>query len=422
MNKIGQRPRKSKRKSEVVKVIPVEEYEGMKTEAKVELIQELIPLGLMKVKEELQAEVRRLAGERYNRTQAYGRHGGNIGSVVLARQRVRIEVPRVRDYQRGIEIPLEAYQRLHAGTGVEESALKRVLKGLSMRDYREASLAVPEALGLSSSNISREFIRASLRKLKALMERNLSKEDFVVIMLDGKSFAKDQLITAIGITMKGKKVMLGFIEAKTENKTVVEDFLKRLLERGFHIEEGILVVIDGSKGLYSAVKNTFNQRAVIQRCQWHKRENVVEYVSKKEQPDLRRRLQKAYERPNYEEAKTELLKIREELEEKNLSAVASLEEGFEETLTLHRLGVFGLVGESLKTVNCMESIHAQVEQRCSRVDYWRNSSQRQRWLAAVLLDIEPRLRKIKGHGHLPKLREAIQKELSLQPMNLKEAA
>lgn len=422
MNKIGQGSRKSKRKSEVVKVIPVEEYEGMKTEAKVELIQELIPLGLMKVREELQAEVRRLAGGRYNRTQAYGRHGKNIGSVVLARQRVRIEVPRVRDYQRGIEIPLEAYQRLHAGTGVEESALKRVLKGLSMRDYREASLAVPEALGLSSSNISREFIRASLRKLNALMERDLSKEDFVVLILDGKSFALDQLITALGITMKGKKVILGFIEAKTENKTVVEDFLKRLLERGFHIEEGILVVIDGSKGLYHAVKNTFHKQAVIQRCQWHKRENVVEYVSKKEQPDLRRRLQKAYERPNYEEAKTELLKIRKELEEKNLSAVASLDEGFEETLTLHRLGLFGVLGTSLKTVNCMESIHAQVEQRCQRVDYWRNSSQRQRWLASVLLDIEPRLRNIKGHRHLPKLREAIQRELNLTETTLKEAA
>ena len=331
----------------------------MKVDAKVALIQELIPLGLMKVKEELQAEVNRLAGERYHRTKEYSRHGENIGSVVLAGQRVRIEVPRVRDYQRGIEIPLEVYQGLHAGTGIEESALKRVLKGLSMMDYREASLAIPQALGLSSSNISRKFIRASQRKLNALMERDLSKEDFVVLMLDGKSFAEDQLITALGITMKGKKVILGFIEAKTENKMVVEDFLKRLLERGFHIEEGILVVIDGSKGFYHAVKNVFHRRAVVQRCQWHKRENVVQYVSKKDQPELRRKLQKAYERPNYEESKTELLKIRKELEEKNLSAVASLDEGFEETFTLHRLGVFGLVGESLKTVNCMESVHAR---------------------------------------------------------------
>ena len=106
MNRIGQTTQKSKRKSEVVRVIGVEGYKGMKVEAKVALIQELIPLGLMKVKEELQAEVNRLAGERYNRTQEYSRHGENIGSVILAGQRVRIEVPRVRDYQRGVEIPL----------------------------------------------------------------------------------------------------------------------------------------------------------------------------------------------------------------------------------------------------------------------------------------------------------------------------
>lgn len=420
MNRIGQRTPKSKRK--IVEVMKREQYKGKEMESRVELIRQLIPIGLMKVQEELEQEVERLAGERYSRREKYDRHGYNPGSVVLGGQRLGIGVPRIRDSEAGVEIPLETYSRLHEGSSMEESALTRVLKGISSRDYREAIMAVPEAFGLSSSNVSRQFIRASSKKLKQLMERDLSKEDFVVIFLDGKSFAEDQLITALGITMKGEKVILGFIEAKTENKTVAEDFLKRLLERGFDIKEGVLVVIDGSKGLYHAVKNIFAKQAVIQRCQWHKRENVVEYVSKKDQPELRRKLQKAYERPDYESAKTELLKIRKELAEKNLSAVSSLEEGFEETLTLHRLGVFGVIGQSLKTTNCMESIHAQVEQRCGRVDYWRNSSQRQRWLASVLLGIEPRLRKIKGHRHLPRLREAIQQELNLQTMNLKEAA
>lgn len=420
MNRIEQRKAKSKRK--IVEVMKREQYKGKEMESRVELIRQLIPIGLMKVQEELLQEVERLAGERYSRRERYDRHGYNPGSVVLGGQRLGIGVPRIRDSEAGVEIPLETYSRLHEGTSMEESAFTRVLKGMATRDYREVAMAVPEALGLSSSNISRQFIRASAKKLKQLMERDLSKEDFVVIFLDGKSFGEDQLITALGITMKGKKVILGFIEAKTENKTVVEDFLKRLLERGFHIEEGILVVIDGSKGLYHAVKNVFGKKAFVQRCQWHKRENVVQYVSKKEQPLLRKKLQSAYERPTYDEAKSELMKIQKELEEKNLSAVVSLEEGIEETLTLHRLGVFGVVGQSLKTSNCMESVHAQVEQRCSRVDYWRNSSQRQRWLAAVLLDLEPRLRKIKGHRYLPLLRQAMKRELTLEQTQLKEAA
>ena len=90
-----------------------------------------------------------------------------------------------------------------------------------------------------------------------------------------------------------------------------------------------------------------------------------------------------------------------------------MDEGFEETLTLHRLGLFPLLGRSLKTTNVLESVNAQAEQRCGRVDHWRNSNQKQRWFTAALLDIEPRLRRLAGYHHLPLLRIAIQKELGI---------
>ena len=152
---------------------------------------------------------------------------------------------------------------------------------------------------------------------------------------------------------------------------------------------------------------------VTSRCQWHKQENVVSYLPRTEQKAWRGRLQRAYERPTYEEAKRDLKAMRAELDELNQSAVASLDEGFEETLTLHRLGVFPLVGRSLKTTNVLESVNAQAEQRCGRVDRWRNSNHKQRWLAAALIDIEPRLRRLLGYRHLPSLRAAIQKELGI---------
>ena len=140
---------------------------------------------------------------------------------------------------------------------------------------------------------------------------------------------------------------------------------------------------------------------------------MVAHLPRKEQQYWRGRLQRAYERPTYEEAKRDLNVIRTELEELNQSAVASLDEGFEETLTLHRLGVFPLVGRSLKTTNVIESVNAQAEQRCGRVDHWKNSNHKQRWLAAALLDIEPRLRRLLGYRHIPLLRAAIQKELEI---------
>ena len=72
------------------------------------------------------------------------------------------------------------------------------------------------------------------------------------------------------------------------------------------------------------------------------------------------------------------------------------------TNALHRLGVYGVLGRSLKTTNGLESINALIEERCAKVDHWQNSSQRHRWLATALLDIEPRLRKVMGYRHLPR--------------------
>ena len=69
---------------------------------------------------------------------------------------------------------------------------------------------------------------------------------------------------------------------------------------------------------------------------------------------------------------------------------------------------------SFKTTNCLESVNALVEERCAKVDHWKNSSQRHRWLATALVDIEPRLRKVRGYRHLPKLREALQRELKIE--------
>ena len=107
---------------------------------------------------------------------------------------------------------------------------------------------------------------------------------------------------------------------------------------------------------------------------------------------------------------------------RNQSAARSLAEGLEETLTLHRLGLFAVLGTSFKTTNCLESINALVEERCAKVDYWTNSNQRQRWLATALLDIEPRLRKVKGYQHLPRLREALRQELKLEKAPTKNVA
>jgi len=410
------RKRKKNRKLGEVEIVHREEYGDLDLDAKVELIRSLVPLGLMHVHELLDQEVTALAGERYARKEASlrgRRHGSNPGTIGLAGQRVPIRVPRVRSIGGG-EIPLRSYDALHGDREANELLLKRVLYGISCRNYEAAAASVPGAIGLSGSTVSRGFVQASAVKLRELQERDLSGEDVVALFLDGKTFAEATMVVALGITMSGEKRFLGFVETDTENEKVLTPLLRSLLEGGLEISQGLLVILDGGKGLRTAVRKAFRGRALVQRCQWHKRENVVSYLSKSEQAPWRKRLQRAYNRPSYEEARAELQKLHGELEDRNQSAAASLAEGFEETLTLHRLGVYGVLGRSLKTTNCLESVNALVEERCAKVDHWKNSSQRHRWLATSLLEIEPRLRKLMGYRHLPKLREALKQELKIE--------
>lgn len=284
----------------------------------------------------------------------------------------------------------------------------RILGGLSCRDYGPTSRLDPGSFGLSSSTVSRRFIAASAAKLRELQERRLEGLDLVAVFLDGKLFAEETIVVAVGITLQGEKKLLGFVQTTTENEVSCREFLQGLVDRGLKGEDGLLFVLDGGKGLRKAVSSVFGKKTPVQRCQWHKRENVVSYLPKSRQAAMRRRLRKAQEIPDYEKAKATLLRIHQELELQNESAARSLLEGLEETLTLQRLGLFAELARSFKTTNVVESVQAGLGQRTDKVDHWKNSNQLHRWFASTLLMIEPRLRKVCGYQHLYKLRQVLQ--------------
>ena len=246
------RKRKKGRTLGPVEVIGREEYADLELDAKVELIRSLVPLGLVHVEELLDAEVTALAGDR----------------------------------------------------AINDRLLKRVLYGISCRNDEAAAEAIPGAIGLSGSTVSRGFIQASAAQLRALQERDLAGEDVVVVVLDGKTFAAATMVIALGLTLSGEKRFLGFVETDTENERVLTPFLRSLVERGLDVSQGTLVILDGGKGLRAAVRKAFRDRALVYRCQWHKRENVVSYLAKQEQASWRQRLQRAYNRPEYDEART----------------------------------------------------------------------------------------------------------------------
>ncbi|MCZ6635911.1 MAG: IS256 family transposase [bacterium] len=397
---------------------PLLEEDLSALDTRIELIQALIPLGLEAVAEELQNEVSRLTGAKNSRKgtkNSNRRWGSQQGSVYLSDQKVPIQVPRVRDVEKNEEVSLDVYHQFQRPRGMDEGLLLRMLKGISTRSYEACAETIPEAFGLSSSTVSSRFIKASAEKLRQFQERSLADYDLVALFIDGKSFADQEMIIALGVTMDGHKIPLGFVQAATENERVCRQFIDSLIDRGLQYQQGLLCLIDGSKGLYSATTKALDGYVAIQRCQWHKRENVISYLPKQNQEEVKNALRDAYNQETYPQAKAALNALKPSLALINESALKSLEEGLEETLTLHRLGLMPQLKLSFTTTNCIESLNSMVGQLTRNVKRWKNSNQRYRWLGTALLDIEPRLRRIKGFRFLPMLRFALHKELKLQP-------
>lgn len=209
------------------------------------------------------------------------------------------------------------------------------------------------------------------------------------LIIDGKYLSRDNIVIALGVTITGVKVPLGFIQTTTENSGAVKGLLKNLIERNFHFEEGLLTIIDGSKGLRKAVGETFGNLSLIQRCQWHKRENVVSYLPKEKRDIYRGKLQRAYDEPEYETAKRRLFEVRDELSKINRTATNSLEEG-------------------------IENLNSQLAKYIRKVKRWINSDMRARWVAVALIEIEKKMRRVNRYEKLHLLRTALRAELKLE--------
>lgn len=387
-------------------------------EMKLELLQNQIKLSQVLIDNILETEVHQLSGTKYSHDKPnggrYSRWGTNTGSVLIGEEKVRIKVPRVIDNELERNVSLENYKHLKKLPSPSEELMEKVILGISQRDYERVSKDCMDSFGLSQSNVSKKFIEASGQALKEFQERDISEKDIIALLVDGKSLAKQQIIIALGITMEGEKIVLGFIQSSSENSRSIKQFLKGLIIRGLNYKKGILCVTDGSKGIKKALDEVFAKKYLHQRCQWHKRENVVSYLKDEDQKEYRRRLQRAYSERTYTEAKQKLMEIRQDLRQLNLSAANSLDEGMEETLTLHRLGLSEKFGVSLGTTNCIESLNSQLGRYLNKVKYWKNSNQIFRWVACGLMESEMRMKKIRNYKSLNLLREKIMKTLNIK--------
>lgn len=371
--------------------------------------------GLKIIRAVIEDEVTRRVGPRYQPAGESGcvRWGQQPGYVVFSGQKVAVERPRVRTRE-GQEVTLDSYARLQHDGRRQRAVHQGIVAGLTSRNYHRAVQSVLEGYGIEKSSVSREFVVASAAQLKRLCEKKLGGLDLVAILIDGIHLGQQVLVVALGIETSGKKHVLGLWQGATENTTVVKELLEDLVARGLDPERRYLFVIDGAQALRAAIDRVFGARAEVQRCQIHKRRNVKEHLPKNAQGDYDRRIRNAYAMTEYAAAKAELEKIFRQLERVNPSAARSLEEGLEETLTVHRLGVGWLLRRTLASTNPIESCLSTVERVARHVKRWRAGDQPLRWTATGLLEAQKKFRRVKGYRELELLHRRMNSSLTQQ--------
>ena len=303
----------------------------------------------------LREDAEKIAGPKgkHEKERTHNHWGSTDGELSFGGRRIQVSRPRVRS-KSGEEASLPHFEAFREEDPLPERVLNQILVGVSTRNY-ESSLDKPSAKlksrGTSKSAASRHLVSQTTKKLEEYLSRRLEEFELAALMMDGLEVAGQTVVVTLGITIDGTKVPLGIWLGSTENSRVCTAMLQNLLERGLRIDESILCVVDGGKGLQALVS-------------W-------------------------LERNGYDEA------------------AGSLREGMEETLTVVKLALPELLRKSLATTNAIENLNGTIRRVSRNVKRWKSPSMIRRWTALGVVTAEKKFHRIKGYRHMGALVHAL---------------
>ncbi len=304
-----------KRENKVKESIAILDSEKLLETAAGGLLNLSIELGFEVVRQILKLDVEALAGKKgkHDPNRKAYRHGSEQTKVVLGGEKRSVEKPRVRGINGG-ELALPSLELFQNEDTLSQAVLAKLFRGVSTRKYAGTS-EHPDADSscTSKSEVNRRFIAALEPMAAEFLSRRL-ESDYPVIMIDGMNIGDMTVLAAMGVRKDGTKQILGVIEGSSENHLVANALLNDLINRGLAADMPHLFVLDGGKALHKAVSDTFRQFAIIQRCQVHKKRNVLSHLPKSEQLGVGLALSRAYMEFDYDKAKRELTLIASNLE------------------------------------------------------------------------------------------------------------
>jgi putative transposase len=362
----------------------------------------------------LATEVEMLCGSAYHRDNPAScfRAGSAPGFVLYEERREEVTRPRVRtrnDNGDTEEVQLTSYAAAQEPGELHAALLRALCGGVSTREQKSV---FPESPAASKSSISRLWAQEGVRVFEEFRERDIAREDWLVLVLDGIRLTNELwAVVALGVAMDGTKHMLDFEIGSSENAQVATALASRLVERGFAPKEGcrLFCVFDGSKALRKATKKLWPD-AVFQRCLVHKERNLRSYLSKRDWGELARLMKRIRRAQGATPAREALSELQDFVKSRNAEAFASLEEAGEDLIALQLLGVPNTLHRNLLSTNIIENAIRNIRGKIGRVTRWRQETdQARRWLAMGLTQSEKGFRKLAGFRDLPELAEALTK-------------
>jgi putative transposase len=326
---------------------------------------------------------------------------------VLGGQRIAVRRPRALDAG---ELRLPSFEWAANADPLDAATMAAIAAGVSTRRYASTQEPVPAAhqpRAASKSAVSRRFVQLSQEQLAQWLARPIGELDLAVVMIDGIHFRDRVILLAIGIDAQGNKHVLGLREGSTEATRVVSSLLSDLIDRGLDAQRMRLWVIDGGKALRKAIVQTFGATALIQRCQEHKRRNVLEHLPEDMHASVKRTLKDAWTASDADLGRRQLQRLASSLQGKHPGAAASLREGLDETLTVQALGITGALYRTLRTTNPIENLNGSVARYCRNVKRWGDGQMVLRWVASALSDAADRMRKLRGCSQMRTLLKAL---------------
>ena len=378
------------------------------------LISMMLPSSLKAFFSDLEDELNLLCGDRYRHSDhVLTRWGNQPGSIILGRQKVALQRPRVRNRTTEQEVIPRTYARFQDPTLFDAAVFQEGIKRVSQQDYSKGLPKIAASFGVSKASVSRSWIKSTEKQLKILLQRNLAGHQIVAVFIDGKRFSKLGVMIALGVGIDGKKHVLGIYQSSTENSAACLQLLEDLERRGLPLED-LLFVVDGGSGLNKAldqkyqIDNPEHRRAYRVRCYFHKWQNlydVLDEAGRKEATPLFWAIRDARDMATAKICSDALEAC---LARHNPSALKSYQEAKEDLLALHRLQIGSNLRKFFSSTNPIESLNSLLEEDLRRVKRWRSGEHFQRWLATACLQNEKRMHKIRGHSALPALLVRIQ--------------